>query len=130
MDKKILKKLGDRIRLLRMDKELTQENMAIDLGISITAYSKIERGQTNISYLRLLQIAEVLGVSSLKITHPDVDRHSDNSIIVRDYNPNQYDTVSLLQRVHRLEEDIHQFQKILVDKEDIITLLKEKLTDK
>ena len=56
-------KLADYIRCLRLQKGLSQENIACDLGISITAYSKIERGTTNLSFLRLKQIAECLGIT-------------------------------------------------------------------
>jgi transcriptional regulator with XRE-family HTH domain len=54
-----------------MEKKLTQENIANDLGISVTAYSKIERGKTNISITRMEQIAEALDVNILKIIHPE-----------------------------------------------------------
>ncbi|MCD7971670.1 MAG: helix-turn-helix transcriptional regulator [Candidatus Azobacteroides sp.] len=56
-------KLTNYIRCIRLQKGLSQENMAYDLNISITAYSKIERGLTNISFTRLVQIAKCLGVS-------------------------------------------------------------------
>jgi len=125
---KNLEKLGDRIRLLRIEKKLTQENIANDLGISVTAYSKIERGKTNISFLRLGEIAEALGVSTLKITHPNID-HKPNNFIVKETPPHygEFDPVSLVQRIHKLQEEIARLHKILADKEDIIALLKEKL---
>jgi transcriptional regulator with XRE-family HTH domain len=123
-----LEKLGDRIRLLRVEKKLTQENIANDLGISVTAYSKIERGKTNISILRLGQIAEVLGVSTLKITHPDMENNADNfSVKEPPYHYGEFDTLSLVQRIHKQQEEIAQLHKMLADKEDIIALLKEKL---
>ena len=56
-------KLANYIRFLRLQKGLSQDNIAYDLGISVTAYSKIERGATNVSFLRLKQIAECLGIT-------------------------------------------------------------------
>lgn len=125
-----LEKLGDRIRLLRMEKKLTQENIANDLGISVTAYSKIERGKTNISFTRIGQIAEVLGVNTLKITHPHIDNNAKN-FIVKESPPHygELDPVSLIQRIQMLQDEITRLHKILADKEDIIALLKEKLSD-
>jgi transcriptional regulator with XRE-family HTH domain len=124
-----LGKLGHRIRLLRIEKGLSQENMANDLGISLTAYSRIERGKTNISILRLEQIAEALGVSTLKITHPKAENKPD-AILVRDdirrYG-GEFDTVTLVDRIRKQESEIAQLYRILADKEDIIALLKEKL---
>ena len=39
-----IKESGKRIRQLRIDKKLSQENISADLGISIDGYRKIERG--------------------------------------------------------------------------------------
>jgi transcriptional regulator with XRE-family HTH domain len=51
-----------RIRKLRESKDFSQENMANDLNITPSAYSKIERGVTDPSIGRLAQIASILGV--------------------------------------------------------------------
>jgi len=56
-------RLGNNIRTLRTYYEYTQEYMASELDISSSAYSKIERNQIDISVKRLLQIANILGVS-------------------------------------------------------------------
>lgn len=56
--------IGKQIRKIRLEKELSQENVAADLGISKGAFSKIERGTTNIPISRLLQIASVLEVDA------------------------------------------------------------------
>lgn len=55
--------LGAKIRKIRELKNLKQEYMADRLGISITAYGKMERDETNIGAERLEQIANVLGMS-------------------------------------------------------------------
>lgn len=57
------KNIGDRIRKIRESMELTQENMADELGITFGAYSKIERGQTDPNTTRLMQIAKILKVN-------------------------------------------------------------------
>jgi transcriptional regulator with XRE-family HTH domain len=54
--------IGQRIRRIRESKDFSQENMAAELEITTSAYSKIERGVTDASASRLLQIADVLGV--------------------------------------------------------------------
>jgi transcriptional regulator with XRE-family HTH domain len=51
-----------RIRKLREAKDLSQENVAFELGLSRSGYNKIETGATDPSAKRLLQIAEVLEV--------------------------------------------------------------------
>ncbi len=50
----------ERIRLARLQRGLSQENMADLLGLSTTAYGDIERGKTELTLSRLAQIAEVL----------------------------------------------------------------------
>ncbi len=55
---------GAKIRGIRLLKNLSQENMAEMLDMSILAYGNIERGKTNVSEERLQQIAEKLGVST------------------------------------------------------------------
>lgn len=60
---RIMKKIiGTRIRKLRESKDLTQENMAVELDITAGAYAKIERGETDPSITRLIQIADILKV--------------------------------------------------------------------
>lgn len=57
------KEVGHRIRKLRESKDLSQQNMAHELDIEISTYSKIERGITDPSIGRLKQIADILNVS-------------------------------------------------------------------
>lgn len=56
------KELGYRIRKLRESKDYTQENMAAELGITAGAYAKIERGETDAAFTRLIHIAEILEI--------------------------------------------------------------------
>lgn len=58
-----LKKLvGQRLQLLRLEKNLTQEQMGEQLNLSTSAYCKIEYGETDLTLTRLNQIAEVLNM--------------------------------------------------------------------
>ncbi len=51
--------IGEKIRKLREAKSLTQEQMADLLNITQTAYGKIERGESSVSWKRLNQISEI-----------------------------------------------------------------------
>ena len=62
-----MKTIAEKIRLLRLQHGLSQENMADSLGISTTSYGDIERGKTDLTLSRLHQIAEVF-----KITIPNL----------------------------------------------------------
>jgi len=55
--------IGQKIKKLRELKNLTQSHMAEEMGISQSAYSKIELGETEVSYNKLNRIAEILGMS-------------------------------------------------------------------
>ena len=59
--------LPERIRLQRLQRGLSQENMADLLGLSTTAYGDIERGKTDLTISRLSQIAHVLDVSPVAL---------------------------------------------------------------
>jgi transcriptional regulator with XRE-family HTH domain len=55
--------IGKRIKKLRELRNYTQTYMSLELEISVSAYSKIERDETEISLKRLEQIAEILNIS-------------------------------------------------------------------
>jgi len=55
-----MKPIIEQIRLSRLQKGLSQENVGDLLGISTTAYGDIERGKTEMTLPRLYQIAEIL----------------------------------------------------------------------
>lgn len=52
-----------RIRRMRISLELSQSDLATKLGITLSGYSKIERGKTDLTVNRLLEIAAALNVS-------------------------------------------------------------------
>lgn len=58
-----------KLRVLRTNKGLTQEQVAEKLGISIPAYSKIETGITNMDMSRLAQIAAFHGLTCTELIH-------------------------------------------------------------
>ena len=55
--------IGQRLKKARIDKKMTQENLAEQLDVSIAFLSRIERGNSHINLKRLTQICEILGVS-------------------------------------------------------------------
>ena len=55
--------IGKRIKKLRELRNYTQTYMSVELEISVSAYSKIERDETEMSLKRLEQISKILNVS-------------------------------------------------------------------
>lgn len=79
--------IGQKLRQVRMRSQLTQQNVADDVGISATAYSKMENGKTDFSVTRLTQFAALF-----KVYLPDffdenieVPRFINDSRSVEDY---------------------------------------------
>ncbi|MFL5766084.1 MAG: helix-turn-helix domain-containing protein [Bacteroidia bacterium] len=59
--------LGQKIKKLRELSNLTQEFVAAEIGVNQSSYSKIERGETDISFSRLEKIASILKVQPEEI---------------------------------------------------------------
>lgn len=57
------KVIGKRIRICRMNKKITQEQLAFQINTSAAYVSNIERGTKKPSLQKLVQIAEILGVT-------------------------------------------------------------------
>lgn len=57
----------EKIRLLRVSHNLTQEEMAEKLNLSPSGYAKIERCETDISVSRLEQIAQTFNLSIIDL---------------------------------------------------------------
>lgn len=53
------KSLGNKIKLLREEKDLSQDNLAKKIGLSRVAISQIEQGNRSIDFLELAKIAEI-----------------------------------------------------------------------
>ena len=55
--------IGERIKKARIKHNMTQEQLAEELDVSIAFLSRIERGSSHISLKRLSQVCDVLGIS-------------------------------------------------------------------
>jgi transcriptional regulator with XRE-family HTH domain len=60
-------RIAHNIRKLRELKNFTQEHVAHELSITVTAYGKIERGETEISLSRIQAIANIFEIDHLRI---------------------------------------------------------------
>jgi transcriptional regulator with XRE-family HTH domain len=59
--------LGQAIRRLRLERDLTQEALAHSAGITVGHLSKIERGVSNPTWETVAGIAKALGVSMVEL---------------------------------------------------------------
>jgi transcriptional regulator with XRE-family HTH domain len=63
-----LKVLGERIREMRKVKDLTQEDLAHESDIDRSYIGGVERGERNLSFDKLCQIARALGCDVASLT--------------------------------------------------------------
>lgn len=61
-DPKFLASLGGRIKEIRIKKEMTQNDLAIQCNFEKASMSRIESGKTNITVLTLRRISKALDV--------------------------------------------------------------------
>lgn len=59
------------MRLVRLSKNLSQESVADELGLSVSAYSNMERGTIDITINRLMEVSRILEVNWLRLIDPD-----------------------------------------------------------
>ncbi|MBQ5967831.1 MAG: helix-turn-helix transcriptional regulator [Clostridiales bacterium] len=62
------KVIGNAIRTLRKEKELSQFCVAQRSGVNLSYYCKLERGEANPSIRKLYAILKALGVSPVQFT--------------------------------------------------------------
>ena len=55
--------MGERIKKARLEKQLTQENIAEKLDVSVAFLSRVERGSSHINLKRVNQLSKILDVS-------------------------------------------------------------------
>lgn len=111
-------KVGNKIRLLRESKNLSQENMAEILNMSITGYGKIERDEVNISLERLKSVADALNTSPEDII-------SNNAPVFNNYGTANEKSFSVFHEYSSKFEKMHT--EMIKLYEDKVKLLEEKI---
>lgn len=112
------KKIGDKLRKLRMSKSFTQEHLADILNISQPAYARMENGVTFTWPIHLEKICEVFQIS------PEDFLMSDE-VIIGNIGPNH--GVGYAAIVNQLSEKlIEQYENRIKEKDEIINYFKNK----
>ena len=100
-----------RIRKLRESKDYSQENMAGELGISTSAYSKIERGVTDPSISRITEIAKILEVDITYFFEGQANKMEDTN---KTYGfATKSDIEELTRMINTIKQEIASFKKSL-----------------
>jgi transcriptional regulator with XRE-family HTH domain len=98
--------IGQKIKKLRELKNLTQTHMAKELGVTQSAYSKMELGESEVTYGKLEKISSVLGMKP-----EEVIAFNDQMIFNISNNPyggnvfSQIDQTGITENERRLYQD-------------------------
>jgi len=120
-------KLGSRLHQIREERRLSQDAMSTLLGMSISAYSRLERGETSIPFEDLPNIAKALGIGVQDLL-PDTltIQNSNNSnqsgLIfgnIYNYNHNSELVKELYDRIQQLEEQIQKLSPTLSESQQM-----------
>lgn len=115
--------IGTKIRKVRELKGLSQENLAEELGMSVTGYGKIERNEVSVNVERLQQIATILKVGVEQIIGFDDNIAFNNFNSTVEWQVGHYvmpvemkklydDKISLLEdKIKYLTEEISRLKK-------------------
>jgi transcriptional regulator with XRE-family HTH domain len=119
--------IKNKIKSIRELKNYTQEYMAEQLGVTQAGYSKIEKGKTILSYVKLVEIARILEVSVEDILSFDGQRYFGNfnkvignnngSILINTENTTTLkvlyeDKIKLLEKLlHKTEAELERYKE-------------------
>lgn len=76
MDSIILRNIGDKIREIRLQKKLTQKELAFILDIEISQITRIETGKINTSILNLIKISKALEIDIKELFNFNIYKNS------------------------------------------------------
>ncbi len=120
-------KIKDNIRKIRESRNITQEDVALGLDISLTAYRDLETGSTQIVNKRIAKLADILGTSTEEIVlgyQPVQNSKAKFEEMRAEYEVRE---VSLRDRITALEKLVDSLEETIRTKNEIITMLKKSL---
>ena len=107
--------IGTKIKFLREDRKITQDFIANKLGISQTAYSKIENNQTQLTIERLKEIAQILEVSEIDLI---------NGSPINQFNVEKIEkNFAYINTFMETQKDV--YERLIVEKDEQIKQLKD-----
>ena len=119
--------IKDNIRKIRKAHKLTQEEVALQLGISITAYRDLEKGNTSILNGNVLKMAELLDTPTEELVlgyRPSQIESSNLQEVQAEYS-NRIEVLE--RRIMDLEKLVSPKEEIILGKNEIISMLKKRL---
>ena len=119
--------IKDNIRKIRKARRLTQEEIPLQLGMSLTAYRDLEKGNTSIINSNLHKIASLLDTPTEEIVlgyRPSQIEGANLKEVQQEYS----DRISVLERrIADLEKLACSLEETIRSKNEIISMLKKRL---
>lgn len=113
----------EKIRFIREKQNLTQEQMANELGLSTNGYANLERGETRLSVDRLEQIANIFGVDVTEL----MTSNESNTIMV--YHSTSTSNLNIFSNASEsmLQAEIARLQLIISHKDELLEQQKREI---
>jgi transcriptional regulator with XRE-family HTH domain len=111
-----MKQVLDNIKKFRELKNLTRDHLAAQLEMSLSGYSKLERGEVELTVAKLFKLAEILDVNVAQILNFDASKIfniTNNSVLngVDIANQNIYNDVYKDKYISILEQEIQRLNE-------------------
>lgn len=115
--------LGEKIRKIRILRDLKQETIAEKLGITPQAYSKLEREDTKMDKERLNQIASILGV-----TVEGLEKFDDKHLLINLNDcENSQGSYFIINNYSESDKLLSLFEQIIAQQKEQISQQKEEI---
>ncbi len=119
--------IKDNIRKIRKARRLTQEEIALQLGMSLTAYRDLEKGNTSIINSNLHKIASLLDTPTEEIVLGYLPSQMAGTAL-KEVQQEYSDRISVLERrIGDLEKLTCSLEETIRSKNEIISMLKKRL---
>ncbi len=115
----MIKKISDNIKKFRELKNITREHMAVELGMSLSGYSKIERGEIDLTITKIYKIAEVLGVEASQILNFDATQIFN---VTHNNNVNHVNGIGAKDNTFNIKGDEYREKYVVLLEQELATL--------
>lgn len=110
--------IGERIRKIREDKNISQEKMALELDMVQSNYGRLEKDDKRLTVPKIQRIAEILKVSISYLFNEQISKvihQHDNE------NPSAYNVENLYQTNKEITDKlVEQYDLRILEKDNII----------
>jgi len=112
--------IGHKIKKLRELRNLTQDHLAKSIGLSQGAYSRMELGETEITYSKLEKISTELGMKPEEVIAFNqsmvfnvMNNQTGNGLVINQNLISEYDKDLYQQLIEQLKEENTHLKKVI-----------------